>query len=85
MFRDGTPLSRDRFVREVRPALSAAHTNHEAYSDHSFCIGVATMVAQAALPAYMIKMLGRWTSDAYQNYVRMPRGSLAAVARSIAQ
>ena len=28
IFRDGTPLSRDRFVREVRAALAAAHIDH---------------------------------------------------------
>ena len=58
--------------------LSVAHIDHEAYSGHSFRIGAATMAAQAGLPAYMIKMLGQWTSDAYQIYVRMPRECLAA-------
>ena len=85
IFRDGTPLTRDRFVREVRAALSAAHIDHQAYSGHSFRIGAATMAAQAGLPPHLIKMLGRWSSDAYQVYIRTPRETLAAVSRTIAQ
>ena len=85
IFRDGTPLTRDRFVREVRAALSAAHIDHHAYSGHSFRIGAATMAAQAGLPPHLIKMLGRWSSDAYQLYIRTPRETLAAVSRTIAQ
>ena len=85
VFRDGNPLSRDCFVKEVRSVLSAAHIDHEAYFSHSFRIGATTMAAQAGLPAYMIKMLGQWTSDVYQIYVRMPQETLAAVVQSIAQ
>ena len=87
VFRDGTPHSRDLFVRDVRSALSVAHINHQAYSGHSFRIDAATMAAQGGLPAYTctINMLGRWTLDAYQMYAQMPRESLAAVAQSISQ
>ena len=43
------------------------------------------MAAQAGLPPHLIKMLGRWSSDAYQLYIRTPRETLAAVSRTIAQ
>ena len=60
IFRDGTPLSRERFVKEVKSALRAAHIDHRGYSgENSFCIGAATSAAVAGVPAYVIKMLGR--------------------------
>ena len=83
-FQDGSPLTRERFVKEVRVALTTAQIDHRAYSGHSFRIGAATMAAQAGLPAYLIKMLGRWNSEAYQQYIRTPRETLAAVSQAIA-
>ena len=84
VFRDGTPLSRDRFVREVRVALAVAHIDHQAYLGYSFHIGAASTAAQAGPPAYMIKMLRRWTSDAYLLYVCTPPEILPGVSRAIA-
>ena len=81
---DGTPLSREHFVREVRSALMTAGIDCRAYSGHSFQIGAATMAAQAGLLAHLIKMLRRWTSDAHQLYIHTPREVLAAVSPAIA-
>ena len=80
----GTPLSRDQFVRGVKAALSAAHIAHEHYSGHSFRIGAATAAAAAGVPAHIIKMLGRWSSEAYLLYVRTPRETLASISRQLA-
>ena len=79
IFQDETPLSRERFVKEVKLALQVAHINHRGYSGHSFRIGAATSAAAAGVSTYIIKMLGRWNSEAYQLYIRTPRESLAAV------
>ena len=83
IWEDMSPLSRDQFVHKVKAALQAANVNSESYSGHSFRIGAATTAAAAGVPADTIKMLGRWSSDAYQLYVRTPRESLAAVARCL--
>ena len=85
IFQDGTPLSRERFVQEVKSALREAHIDHRGYSGHSFRIGAATSAAAAGVPAYIIKMLGRWNSEAYQLYIRTPREALAAVSSALAQ
>ena len=80
----GTALTRDQFVRGVKVALSAARIAHENYSGHSFRIGAATAAAAAGVPAHIIKMLGRWSSQAYLLYVRTPRETLAAISQQLA-
>lgn len=80
---DKSPLSRERFVLKVKEALSAAQLDHHMYSGHSFRIGAATSAATAGVPAYLIKMLGRWSSEAYQLYIRTPRETLSGISRSL--
>ena len=82
---DGSPLTRDQFVRLVKMALSAANIDASAYSGHSFRIGAASAAAAAGVPAYFIKALGRWESEAYHVYIRTPREALASVAQVISQ
>ena len=85
MYRDGSPLTRDKLVTAVRKALTKAGLDHSGYSGHSFRIGAATSAARAGLSDSLIKMLGRWESAAYQRYIQTPRGSLAAVSSQLAR
>ena len=39
---------------------------------HSFRIGGASAMAAAGIPAYLIQILGRWKSDAFLAYIRVP-------------
>ena len=82
---DGSPLTRDQFVRMVKRALHSANIDATAYSGHSFRIGAASSAAAAGVPAYFIKMLGRWESEAYHLYIRTPRESLASISQLIAE
>ena len=82
---DGSPLTRDQFVRLLKNALRAAGIDDSAYAGHSLRIGAATAAAAAGVPAHVIKMLGRWESSAYQIYIRTPRESLASVSQLIAE
>ena len=81
---DGSPLTRDQFVKKVKKALRLALVDPDPYSGHSFRIGAASAAAAAGIPAYFIKMLGRWESEAYHLYIKTPRESLAAVSQLIA-
>ena len=74
--KESTPLTRESFVKGVRAALATANIDSKGYSGHSFRIGAAT--AAAGVPVHTMKMLGRWTSDAYLLYVRTPRETLAS-------
>lgn len=85
VFGDGTPLTRDKFVRELRIALTAAGVKADNYAGHSFRIGAATTAAACGLPDSLIKTLGRWESAAYTLYIRTPRPTLCGVARQLTQ
>ena len=63
------PLSRAAVINTVRQLLKQAGIHHPHYSSHSFCIGAATTTAAAGLPAWLIKNLGRWSSNAYITYI----------------
>ena len=76
-------LTRDRFVSAVRSALDSTGYSSSLYAGHSFRIGAATTAAQCGTPDSLIKTLGWWQSAAYTVYIRTPRETLCAVARSL--
>jgi hypothetical protein len=78
---DGAALSKSMFVQNTRMYLALLGLDSGRFSGHSFRSGGATSAAQAGLADWEIKLLGRWTSDAYQRYIRAP----PAMLRSFAQ
>lgn len=85
LFRDGKPLSRPRFVLELRKALAEAGVDPKPYSGHSFRSGAATTAAKQGVDETTIKMLGRWKSAAYQLYIKTPREQLARISKTLVQ
>ena len=83
LWKSGTPLTKSKFVEEVRIALAAAHLPAKDFAGHSFRIGAATTAASAGLPDSTIQTLGRWKSSAYLLYVRMEPHKLAKVSLSM--
>ena len=79
----GSPVARATFVAAVRAALLAAGLSAEGYAGHSFRIGAATSAARAGVPAHLIKAMGRWSSDAFMVYLRLPPETLAGIARQL--
>ena len=61
---NGHYLTRDRFVVEVRKALSSVGIKAEEYVGHRFRIGAATTAAERGVQDSLIKTLGRWQSSA---------------------
>jgi hypothetical protein len=43
------------------------------YASHSFIIGMATTCAMKEVSDEQIKIDGRWKSDAYARYIRIPQ------------
>ena len=70
--KDKVYLSRALFSKKLDNILDFLHTNPQQYSTHSFRIGAAMTAAQALIPDALIKMLGRWRSEAYQRYIKTP-------------
>ena len=77
-------LTRERFVTHVRSALSKAGLNPDVYAGHSFRIGAATVAHEKGIEDSTIMTLGRWKSNAYQRYIRIPQEHLAHISARIA-
>ena len=68
------PLTQASLNKALRTLLNRAGLDQSQYASHSFRIGAATTAAAARIPVWMIKSLGRWTSNAYLCYIhRSPR------------
>ena len=77
-------LTRDRLVKELRAALQKAGLDPKTYAGHSFRIGAATVAHAQGIDDSTIMTLGRWRSNAYQRYVRIPQHHLAAMSTTLA-
>ena len=71
-FQSGSFLTRDRFTSETRLLLSKGGLDSSEFAGHSFRIGAATTAASANLPPWRIKVLGRWSSDCFERYIKTP-------------
>ena len=81
---NGQPLTKSYFISEVRQALQAVGLPYQNFAGHSFWIGAATTAAEVGLEDSLIRILGRWNSDAFLSYIRTPREQLAQYSRTLA-
>jgi hypothetical protein len=70
---NGNVLRRRYFVSTVKLLLSFLSLDPSRFSGHSFRAGAATSGAQIGMDNWEIKMLGRWSSEAYNVYIRNPK------------
>ena len=80
MFVNQQGLTRDKLVSHLRVALTKAGINPDIYANHSFQIGAATVAHIKGIEDSTIMTLGRWKSNAYQRYVRIPQEHLAQLS-----
>ena len=76
--KNGSPLSHQHLVQVLRYWLTAAGMDCSRYSGHSFRIGAATTAIARGVPESIVQTLGRWESDSFKRYIRIPRQDLAA-------
>ena len=69
-FVNNTYLTRQIFSKVLKSLLPQS-CNKQSYSSHSFRIGAASCAADKQTPVWLIKALGRWSSDCYQEYIRV--------------
>ena len=77
---DGSSLTRSQLVSRLRATLTKAAVKYDNFSGHSFRIGAATTAAAKGLSDLTIQTLGRWRSDSFKRYVRMPHSELAGIS-----
>ena len=82
-FQDGRYLSRKSFTSEVRELLTNGGYDANNYAGHSFRIGAVTTAASAYLPPWLIKTLGRWTSDCYERYIKTPEKIVTTASKQL--
>ena len=81
-FQSGRLLTRSSVTHLLQDSARCAGLPYESLKGHSFRIGAASAAAAAGLPDWLIKVLGRWSSDCYQLYIRTPETvALSAVPK----
>ena len=66
----GSIATRFWFHHHLRQVLSISGLPPQLYSGHSFRIGAASTAARQGLSDHLIRILGRWSSQAYHSYIR---------------
>ena len=72
MISHGHPVSRTTFTDQLSLALKFCGLNPARYKGHSFRIGAASHAADRGLSDTQIRVLGRWPSNAFHRYIRVP-------------
>ena len=84
-WQDRTPLTRAVLADRLKWVLLRAGVDVSGYSGHSFRIGAATTAAANGVSDATIQLMGRWMSDSFCRYVRIPRHQLAGISRILSQ
>ena len=71
-FMDNSPVWRAFFIQQLQLSLIWAGCSTKSYKSHSFRIGRATSLASQGLSDDNISRLGRWSSSAVKNHIRVP-------------
>ena len=69
---DNNPVSRKFFADLLSLSLKACGLDSTRYKGHSFRIGAASFAAERGMSDAQIRALGRWKSNAFLKYIRIP-------------
>ncbi|VDI72855.1 Hypothetical predicted protein [Mytilus galloprovincialis] len=70
---DGSPMTRYQFSGILKQALGYIGFDQSKYGTHSFRIGSATSATMLGFSDEQIKVMGRWSSDTFKSYIRIPQ------------
>ena len=73
----GNPVTRYQFVAVLKKCLSSLNIDPSYYSSHSFRIGAATSASLAGETDENIATYGRWKSNSYKTYIRIPSNAFS--------
>ena len=74
---EGRPLTRQLFASSLSAILKKAGLDITNYNTHSCRIGTATSAKEPGISDSQVQMLGRWKSEAFQQYIHTPHDKLA--------
>ena len=80
---DKSPLTREKLNSRQQHIMAAAGWQGR-FTPHSFRVGAATTAASLGFPDYLIKAPGRWSSEAYQVYIKLPLHRLQLASTCLA-
>ena len=82
---DGSPLTGTDLNKILKQLLSP-HIDYtkSRISTHSFRGGMATLLGQIGFSDEQIQAMGRWSSRAFESYLKMPRTKRALMAKKLA-
>ena len=82
-FESGKPLTKADLTAQTRSLLSLAGLDSSEYAGHSYRIGAATSAASVNIPPWLIKVMGRWSSDCFERYVKVPHSVISGVSEKL--
>ena len=80
-FQNGRYLSR----KDINSLLLATTDGMANISSHSLRIGAASTAAAAGCPKWLIQALGRWSSDCFREYIRIPKATIKQTSKRLAK
>lgn len=75
---DNSSVSRRSFTDLLSLSLKSCGLSPQLYKSHSFRIGAASFAADRGMSDAQIRALGRWKSNAFLKYIRIPYLSTSA-------
>jgi hypothetical protein len=81
-FSSGVPLTGTKLNRLLREWLEDAAPG---ISTHTFRIGAASLMGKLGFADKDVKAVGRWSSRAFEGYMRLPRTKRKLVAEKLAK
>ena len=78
------PVKADHWAKAVKSVMEGLGLDPRHYGCHSLRVGGATELFAAGVRSEIIQLLGRWRSDTFKDYVRVPIGVLVTASRGIA-
>ena len=80
--KDFRPLTKQMLNYRLQKALNSAGLKGS-YTLHSFRVGAASTAAALGFPDHLIQAMGRWSSDAYKVYIKLPVERLIISSRCL--
>ena len=81
LFHNGRFLTRS----DVNSVLRDATNGNLSVSSHSLRIGAASTAAAMGCPKWLIQYMGRWNSECFKNYIRVPEAMIHKTSRALAR